>query len=317
MKERICLKASVSAELAGQRVDRIAASLFPDYSRAMIQGWISEGKLLLDGKSCRAKDKAWQGSEIHVQAEQLPQGDWQAEDLPLDICFEDAHILVLNKPAGIVVHPGAGNREGTLLNALLFHEPTLELLPRAGIVHRLDKDTSGLLVIAKTLKAYHSLVAQLQARSVRREYLALVKGVVDKAGRLEKNIGRHPRQRTRMAVLESGGKEAITHYRIKQRFEDYTLLQVSLETGRTHQIRVHMAYLKHPLVGDPVYGGKQKLPISASPGLLSLLDDFRRQALHATRLALLHPESGETLQWECAMPEDMSALVTALQEQAF
>jgi 23S rRNA pseudouridine1911/1915/1917 synthase len=239
----------------------------------------------------------------------------QPQPIPLDVRFEDPHLLVLNKPPGLVVHPAAGNPEGTLQNALLYHYPQLASLPRAGIVHRLDKDTSGLMVVARSLSAHKSLVEQLQARSVRREYLALVQSSVTAGGTIEAPIGRHPRDRLRMAVVPSG-KPAVTHYRILERFPAYTLLEVSLETGRTHQIRVHMAYIRCPLVGDPLYAGRQKLPRGVSPRLREAVSSFRRQALHAARLELTHPASGERLSWQAEMPDDFSRLLDILREES-
>ncbi|MCB1616463.1 MAG: 23S rRNA pseudouridine(1911/1915/1917) synthase RluD, partial [Pseudomonadales bacterium] len=257
-----------------------------------------------------------QGAELLINVELETRDEWEPENLPLNIVYEDEHLLVLDKPVNVVVHPAAGNRSGTLLNALIYHYPRQELLPRAGIVHRLDKDTSGLMVVAKTLKAHHSLVKQLQARSVSREYAAVVQGQVRSAGRVEGNIGRHPHHRTRMAVLQVGGKEAITHYRVDQQFQQHSLLSVSLETGRTHQIRVHMASIHHPLVGDQTYGGRARLPKAASVELAEILQTFPRQALHAARLALIHPETGQGMAWQSDLPEDMCDLLRALQEQA-
>jgi len=236
-------------------------------------------------------------------------------ELKPDIVYEDDEILIINKPAGLVVHPAAGNWNGTLVNALLNHEPQLNTLPRAGIVHRLDKETSGLLMVAKSLKAHHSLTCQLQERSISREYLALVKGWMTAGGTVDAPIGRHPVDRKRYAVRDDG-KPAVTHYRLEQRFAKFTLIRVKLETGRTHQIRVHMAYIKYPLVGDPVYGGRFQLPADCSEALELALRGFKRQALHATRLGLVHPETGEYMEWEQPMPEDMQHLLEVLQQDA-
>jgi 23S rRNA pseudouridine1911/1915/1917 synthase len=247
-----------------------------------------------------------------LQAETEVEVGWQAQDLPLDVVYADASILVINKPAGIVVHPAAGNQDGTLVNALLHYDPSLAEVPRAGIVHRLDKDTSGLLVVARTLQAQASLVRQLQARTVFREYVALVQGVLVAGGSVDAPLGRHPVDRKRMAVV-GNGREAITHYRVNTRYRAHTLIDVKLETGRTHQIRVHMAHVGNPLVGDPVYGGRARLPKQATPELVAALQGFRRQALHARRLELEHPESGEWLGWEVPIPADFLDLLTLLE----
>jgi 23S rRNA pseudouridine1911/1915/1917 synthase len=269
----------------------------------------------VDGRSLRARDKVWGGERIAVTATLEVEVPWRGEALPLDIIYEDGVIIVLNKPPGLVVHPGAGNREGTLVNALLHYAPELANVPRAGVVHRLDKDTSGLLVVARTLGAHKHLVAQLQARTVRREYSAIVVGVITAGGSVEAPIGRHHTERTRMAVVTSG-REAITHYRVVERFRHHTYVRVNLETGRTHQIRVHMAYLHHPLVGDPTYGGRLRLPAGCSPALQEALRSFKRQALHAGVLGLIHPEHGAALQWEAPLPTDMQQLLEALRADA-
>ncbi len=290
---------------AGRRLDQILAELLPAHSRNRLQSWVREGRVSVDGKGeCEAKRKL-RGGEILVVAELADErvGAEAAEDIPLAIVFEDDCLLVIDKPAGLVVHPGSGNWSGTLMNALLHHAPAVAQIPRAGIVHRLDKETSGLLVVAKTPAAQTDLVRQLQARTVKRQYLALAAGGIDRNGKVEAPIGRHPVQRTRMAVVAeaSGGKPALTRYRVVERFPHCTLVECSLETGRTHQIRVHMAALGHPLVGDPVYGrSTPKLPA------------FHRQALHAARLGLVHPVSRQALQWEAPLPGDFAALLEAL-----
>ena len=298
-------------DCAGMRFDQVLAKLLPEYSRSRLQEWIAAGQASLDGAVAAAKQKVWGGEAIVVQPQVHPaELPHQAEDIALDIVYEDAALLVINKPAGLVVHPGSGNWEGTLLNALLHYAPQLEGVPRAGIVHRLDKDTSGLLVVAKTLIAQTALVRQLQARSVRREYLALVWGELRHSGKVDAPIGRHPTQRVKMAALESG-KPAITHYQIEEKFPSCTLLRCRLETGRTHQIRVHLTSIGHPLVGDSVYlKGAQK----CMPQLRSLLHGFPRQALHATRLALEHPDSGETMEWHAPLPQDMRQLLQQMRE---
>ncbi len=313
MPEHISLSARIPDSLYGKRLDQALAELFPDYSRSRLQKWLKQGQITLNGQPARAREKVLGGEEIMIQAQIEEEGHWQAEAIPLDILFEDEHILVINKPAGLVVHPAAGNRGGTLLNALLHHAPELAQVPRAGIVHRLDKDTTGLLVVARSLPAQKYLVEQLQARAFLREYLAVVNGAPVGGGCVDAPIGRHPVQRKRMAVVESG-KEAITHYRIRERFRHHSLLSLRLETGRTHQIRVHMAHIQYPLVGDPVYGGRLKLPPQCSEELMHSLRSFRRQALHAARLGLEHPISGEQMEWDVPLPEDMERLLNVLRE---
>lgn len=291
----------------GLRLDRALAQLFPEHSRTRLQNWLKNGHVMLDGEVRDAKHKVWGGERLSVH-EPEPEAVLaeRPEDIALDIVFEDQNILVLNKPAGLVVHPGSGNWSGTLLNALLHHVPSLETVPRAGIVHRLDKETSGLMVVAKTLPAQTDLVRQLQARSVARHYFALVHGAVRAAGSVDAPIGRHPTQRTRMAVVE-GGRDARTHYVIRERFAAATLVECKLETGRTHQIRVHMASIGHPLVGDPVYGKRRSGD--------AVLDAFPRQALHAFRLGLLHPVSHQPMQWEAPLPQDFDDLLRSLRSR--
>lgn len=301
----------IGEQQSGQRLDQALAGLLPDYSRSRIQQWIREGAVRLEGASPRPRDKVACGQQVTIRAELEEAAQVTAEPIPLRILYEDHHLLVIDKPAGLVVHPGAGNREGTLQNALLHHAPQLAELPRAGIVHRLDKDTSGLMVVARSLSAHTALVAQLQARSVRREYLALVNGCPVAGGTVEAPIGRHPRDRKRMAVLERG-RPAVTHYRVEERLPAHTLLRCFLETGRTHQIRVHLAYVGYPLVGDPAYGGRLRLPPQATEGQRQALRTFQRQALHATRLALDHPGSGERMSWHAPLPDDMAALLACL-----
>ncbi|MBK8162789.1 MAG: 23S rRNA pseudouridine(1911/1915/1917) synthase RluD [Gammaproteobacteria bacterium] len=305
------LTAQVPDALAGMRLDRVLAELFPDYSRARLQQWMQEGRVSIDGLHPRPRDKARGGERIDLVARVEPDTAWQAEERALDVVYQDAGLLVINKPAGLVVHPAAGNRAGTLLNALLHYAPELALLPRAGIVHRLDKDTSGLLVVARTLEAHKRLVTALQARAVEREYEAIVCGVMTAGGRIDAPIGRHPTQRTRMAVREQG-RAAVSHYRVLERFRAHTHVQVRLESGRTHQIRVHLAHIHHPLVGDPVYGGRLRLPPGGGAALAEALRGFRRQALHARRLALRHPASGEEMSWSAPLPADMTGLLAAL-----
>jgi len=295
----------VPLELAGLRVDQALARMFPEHSRSRLAAWLRSGRATLDSAIVDAKHKVWGGERVLLLAESRPEETaFAPEAIPLAVVHEDEDILVIDKPAGLVVHPGSGNWDGTLLNALLHRAPALAGLPRAGIVHRLDKDTSGLLVVAKTLTAQTDLVRQLQARTVKRQYLALVHGEVQRDGSVVAPIGRHPTARTRMAV-STRGKPATTHYRVLQRFRGATLLECTLETGRTHQIRVHLASIEHPLVGDPVYRGRRAAPRGP-------LSRFRRQALHATRLALVHPRTGERLEWESPAPADLAALLAEL-----
>ncbi|MEX0903674.1 MAG: 23S rRNA pseudouridine(1911/1915/1917) synthase RluD [Pseudohongiellaceae bacterium] len=308
---RVSLQAVVPIQLSGKRLDQAAAQLFPDYSRARLQQWIRNGDLLVNGKAGGVSDKVFTGDNLAVEAELQASEDWSAESMTLDIVYEDEDLLIVNKPAGTVVHPAAGHRAGTLLNGLLHHCARLEEIPRAGIVHRLDKDTTGLMAVAKTLPAHLALVKQLQARNVTREYRAIVQGVVTSGGVVNAPLSRHPVHRKKRAVVE-GGKEAVTRYRVLQNFRAHSLLQLNLETGRTHQIRVHMSYLKQPIVGDPVYGRLQ-VPRRCSDQLAGTLRSFRRQALHARRIGLVHPRSGQSMSWEVDMPEDMQCLADALQ----
>ncbi|MEH6492195.1 23S rRNA pseudouridine(1911/1915/1917) synthase RluD [Halopseudomonas sp.] len=313
MSDRILLSAQVSPESGGQRLDQVAAQLFPDHSRSRLQGWIKDGSLLVDGEQKRTRDTVYGGEQLTLDAEREVQGDWQPEAIALDILYEDDALLVINKPAGLVVHPAAGHQDGTLLNALLHHAPELAKVPRAGIVHRLDKDTTGLMVVAKTIEAQTDLVAQLQARSVSREYECVVVGVMTAGGKVDQPIARHGSQRQKMAVV-AGGKQAISHYRVIQRFRAHTHVKVKLETGRTHQIRVHMSHIYFPLVGDPTYGGRLRIPPGASPELIRELREFPRQALHARRLELMHPIDGRSMQWQVPLPADMQQLLALLKE---
>ncbi len=315
MSTRIQLQAEVPTELAGSRLDQIAAQLFPDYSRSRLQSWIRQGSLTVNGAVQRPRDKLRAGDSLLIEAELEAAETWQAEALQLSIVFEDEQLLVLDKAAATVVHPAAGNREGTLLNGLLHHCPALAELPRAGIVHRLDKDTTGLLVVAKTLPAHTSLVDQLQRREIGREYEAVVQGVLTGGGTIDEPLGRHPVNRKKRAVMQAG-KPSVTHYRVLQRFRSHTHIQVNLETGRTHQIRVHLAHNRHPLVGDPLYGGRLQIPAACSPALAQALKKFRRQALHARRLTLQHPESGHEMAWEAARPEDITQLLQVLADDS-
>jgi 23S rRNA pseudouridine1911/1915/1917 synthase len=300
---------------AGRRLDGVLAVLFPYYSRSRLSAWIKSGDVAVDGAPARPRDPVRGGETIVLNAVEEVQTHAVAEDIPLDILYEDAHVFVIDKPAGLVVHPGAGNPAGTLVNALLHRDPELDKLPRAGIVHRLDKDTSGAMVVARTLQAHTALVAQLSAREVHRQYLGVVVGALVSGGTANAAIDRHPRDRLRMAVREDG-KDAVTHYRLRERFRAHTALECRLETGRTHQIRVHMAHLKHPIVGDPLYGGALKLPKGASDGLIAALRSFKRQALHAEVLEFAHPVGGEPVRCEAPVPEDMQQLMRQLREDA-
>jgi 23S rRNA pseudouridine1911/1915/1917 synthase len=301
----------VPESLAGNRLDQIAAKLFPEYSRARLQSLIKEGKLLVNGKESRAKDRLILGDQIAVTVEPQKPLDHQAEPIPLNIVYEDDAVLIINKDAGSVVHPAAGNRSGTILNGLLHLIPDLKTIPRAGIVHRLDKDTTGIMVVAKTSGSYASLVNQLTQRTIKREYEAVVVGVLTGGGVVNAPIGRHPVHRKKQAVNEAG-KEAITHYRIISRYRSHTHVQLNLETGRTHQIRVHMAHINHRLVGDPLYGGRLQMPVASSPGLTNILQNFKRQALHAKSLTFMHPETGRQVSWEVETTTDMRELLVAL-----
>ena len=296
----------IPGECAGLRVDQALARLFPQFSRSRLAAWLREGRIRVDEREQQPDHRIWGGEAVELYPEPDPrEAPPRAEAIELAIAYEDESILVIDKPAGLVVHPGSGNWSGTLLNALLHHAPELEKVPRAGIVHRLDKDTSGLLVVAKTLEAQTALVRQMQARSVERIYLALVHGVVDRDGFVEAPIGRDPRHRTRMAVV-SGGRPALTRFRVVERFEQASLLECALATGRTHQIRVHLHSIAHPLVGDPVYRSPR---YANAPQALAR---FERQALHATRLSFNHPSSGHRRVFTSPLPADIRALVASL-----
>ena len=305
--------AEIPQELAGQRLDRALAVVFPDVTRSQLQQWIADGRVTVGARVPRKRDKVTGGERVEVRLPPPRETDALAESIPLDIVHEDASLLVVNKPAGLVVHPGAGNPRGTLLNALLHHAPNLAQLPRAGIVHRLDKDTSGLMVVAKTEIARQRLTRDLEARRVKREYVAIVHGVMIAGGTIDAPIGRHRVDRTRMTVTDRG-REAVSHYRVMKKYRAHTLVQVSLESGRTHQIRVHMAHIRFPIIGDPVYGGRLRIPAGASARLTEAMHSFKRQALHAAKLSLAHPESGEMLRWVASVPPDMGELMEALAE---
>src|SRR6202167_2972966 len=300
---------------AGLRLDQALAAALPQYSRARLQRWIRQGAVRLAGKAARARERVQGGEQVVVEAQFDADHSVGAEALALDIVHEDRDLLVLNKPAGLVVHPGAGNRAHTLQNALLAHDPGLARVPRAGLVHRLDKQTSGLLIVARTPEVHTRLVAQLAAREIGREYLALVAGLPTGGARIDAPIGRHRSLRTRMAV-RADGREAVTNFRIEERFRVHTLLRVRLETGRTHQIRVHLAHVGLPLVGDPAYGGRQGRVAGDAAQLNALLHAFARQALHAQRLTLVHPGNGRELSFEAPLPQDFQALLAQLRAHA-
>ena len=313
MSRDIKLDLVVPEGMLGERLDVVVAQLCPQFSRNQLQKWIKSGDILLNDKKAKTRDKIFGGESICVTPVQSEQTHDLPEAIDLDIVFEDDAMLVINKPAGLVVHPGAGNLTGTLVNGLLAHDEQQKNLPRAGIVHRLDKDTTGLMMVAKTLESYTALVNQLQAREVKREYLALVSTDVIAGGTIEGNIGRHPRDRKRMTVLTmGGGKTAITHYIVEQRLFHHTLLRVNLETGRTHQIRVHLSWKHMPIVGDRVYGGRPRVPANLDEKIRVKIQRMNRQALHATRLTLLHPSTNEEISWEVPMPKGMQKLVDSL-----
>ncbi|MDF7667300.1 23S rRNA pseudouridine(1911/1915/1917) synthase RluD [Orbaceae bacterium ESL0727] len=298
----------------GMRLDQALSELFPDYSRSRIKEWILNESVKVNGKVVnKPKEKMLGGEKITICDQIEDETYHQAEDIPLDIVYEDDDILVINKPRDLVVHPGAGNPTGTILNALLHYYPQIASVPRAGIVHRLDKDTTGLMVVAKTIIAQTHLVESLQLREITREYEAVAMGVITAGGIVDAPITRHPTKRTHMAVFPTG-KPAVTHYRVMERYRQHTRLRLRLETGRTHQIRVHMAHIAHPLIGDPLYGGRPRPPKGATEAFIQTLRHFDRQALHATMLRLFHPISGEQMEWHAPLPEDMQQLIKALQD---
>jgi 23S rRNA pseudouridine1911/1915/1917 synthase len=299
-------------EYAGRRLDQALAQLLPQYSRSRIQRWIEEGAVLINGLSVRARDLVTGGETATVEARLPKETGIKAEKLPLDIVHEDSAVIILNKPPGVVVHPGAGNPGKTLQNALLAHDPKLKRVPRAGLVHRIDKDTSGLLVVARTVDAQARLVAELAEHDIEREYLAVCTGAMTGGGTVDKPIDRHRSHRLKFTV-RSDGREAVTHYRIEKRFRQHTLARVRLETGRTHQIRVHMEHVGYPIVGDPLYGGRKRYPKGATPELRETLENFRRQALHAAKLTLTHPKSGKRVSFDAPLPEDLQGLIDMLQ----
>jgi len=304
---------NLTEEYAGKRLDVVLAEIFPEYSRSRLKLWIEQGQVLVDGGTVKPKYRISGDEELRLSVQTIEsEQECTAEDLPLDIIYQDESIIVINKAADFVVHPAAGHYTGTMQNALLHFDESLAAVPRAGIVHRLDKDTTGLMVVARNLRSHKYLVDQIQKHEVVREYQAVVYGVMTGGGMVDQPIGRHPRDRIKMAVRENG-REAVTHYRLLKRFREHSHVKVQLETGRTHQIRVHMSYLHHPIVGDPVYAGRHRVPAGAEPELVDYLQGFKRQALHAWRLSFVHPESGEEVSFEAPLPDDMQQLIDLLQ----
>ena len=315
MSENIHHIIRIADQQSGKRLDQVVAESMPEFSRARLQSWIKSGEIKLNDNIVKPGLRVKTGDLISIDARHEIKGEWKAENIPLEILFEDQSIIILNKPPGLVVHPGAGNPEHTLLNALLHHEPDLETVPRAGIVQRLDKNTSGIMIIARTPEAHTCLVSGLQSRQIKREYQAVVTGTMTAGGTIIKPVGRHPRQRTKMSVTETG-KEAITHYRIIKKYPDFTHLRVTLETGRTHQIRVHMAHIHHPVLGDPVYSGRKRIPGNMHTESLAVIQNFPRQALHASLLKFSHPDSGQMVKYEAPLPADMQQLLDILEYEA-
>lgn len=309
------LKQAVPPELAGERLDRALARMFPEYSRTRLKEWITQGLVTVDGRAMRPRDTLAGGEAVLLRPRAEPAVTSRPEEIALDVVHEDADVLVVNKPPGLVVHPGAGNPGGTLMNGLLHHAPEVVDLPRAGIVHRLDKDTSGLLLVGKNLQAHTALVRQMSGREINRRYLAVCTGVLTGGGTIDAPIGRHRVDRLRMSVRDDG-KPAVTHYRVLERFAAHTYISVQLESGRTHQIRVHFAWKRYPVLGDPLYGGRLALPAGAGEWLQDVLRSFRRQALHAARLEFSHPRTGSTVVAEAPLPNDFTGLLDALREGA-
>ncbi len=297
---------------AGSRLDQTLSNLLPEYSRSKIQEWIREGFIKLNQQSCKPRQKVYANDLVDLDVPAVSRLSDQPQAVDFEILHQDDDVFIINKPDKLVVHPGAGHADGTLVNGLLNIDAQLEQLPRAGIVHRLDKDTTGVMVVARNLKSHHSLVEQLQQRQVKREYIAVTQGLITLGRTIETGIARHPVNRKKMSVA-ANGKLAITHFQVAKKFEHHSLIDVQLETGRTHQIRVHLAHIKYPLLGDPVYGGRERIPSGTSPDLADLIHHFGRQALHARRLSFTHPGSGEICQFEAEIPPDLQTLLTALE----
>ena len=306
---------TIPEELAGSRLDQAMAEMLPDYSRSRLQSWIKTGSVLVDGRQLRPKDKVIGGEEVKIRAPREAEVRMEPENIPLNVVYQDEHLIVVDKQAGLVVHPGAGNPASTLQNALLHLRPGLVELPRAGIIHRLDKDTTGLMVVAASLEGHTALTRSLAARDFLREYQAIACGVMTAGGKVSAPIGRSSADRRKMTVRE-GGRPSVTHYRVIERFRAHTHIRLTLETGRTHQIRVHMAHLRYPLVGDPVYGGRLRMPARASEQFANALRGFHRQALHAARLGFEHPVTGEPMEWSSPLPQDMVSLLEELKRDA-
>ena len=308
------INTTIPEEMAGQRLDVALAEMYPDYSRNRLKQWILQGQILVNGQQVKPREKLLGNESLQITFQSLEQDQaCEPQDIPLNVIYEDDALIIINKPAGFVVHPAAGHYSGTLQNALLHYDNRLEEVPRAGIVHRIDKDTTGLLVVARTLISHRYLVKQLQARDIHREYQAVVHGVMTAGGSVDEPIGRHPRERIRMAVRENG-KPSLTHYRVTQRFREHTHIDVKLDTGRTHQIRVHMQHIRHPIVGDPVYSGRQRIPAQASEECIQTLRQFKRQSLHAFQLSLIHPDSKQEMTWQAPLPDDFSHLLAVLND---
>ena len=303
----------VEKHQSGSRLDHVLQKVLPDYSRSRIQQWIQQGFVCVNQQQCKPRQKVYSGDLVDMDVPEQPVISDQPQAIEFDILHEDEDIFVINKPAGLVVHPAAGNWDGTLVNGLLARDPRLQQLPRAGIVHRLDKDTTGVMVVARNLTAHNWLVEQMQARQVKREYIAIARGVVTAGRRVETEMGRHPQNRKKMAVVATG-KTAITHFQVARKFAHHSLLRLQLETGRTHQIRVHMAHLLYPLLGDILYGGRTRLSAGVDEALLEIIRDFRRQALHAERLSFEHPATHELVSYEAPLPADFAALLEALKQ---
>lgn len=299
----------------GLRLDQALSQYLPDYSRSRLQEWIKQGFILLNSVVPKPRDKVFDGDRIELDVPETTKTFDQPQAIEFDVIYQDDSLFVINKPAGLVVHPAAGHESGTLVNGLLYQDETLQQLPRAGIVHRLDKDTTGLMVVARTLQAHNALVEALQARDIKREYVAITRGIITAGRTIDEPISRHPVDRKRMAV-QKNGKPAVTHFRVAQKFRAHSLIDVQLETGRTHQIRVHMAFMHHPLLGDPVYGGRLAIPAGISPGLEQQLRMFKRQALHAFKLGFDHPLTGEALSFRAELPHDMQNMIAALKADA-
>ena len=313
MPKQVSLSQQIAVNLAGFRLDQAAVELFPDYSRGRLQQWIKQGELTIDGKRAKASARVAGGEFLRIEAQMVSEGEVEPQDIPLDIIFSDDHLLVLNKPVGLVVHPGAGNWDGTLQNALLNFDPELDTLPRSGIVHRLDKDTSGVMVVARSLKAHASLVDQLQQRTMSRFYEAVVKGETPPAGSINAAIDRNPRDRKKMAVVKSG-RPATSHYKLKQRLPGTSHIEVSLESGRTHQIRVHMTHIGYPIVGDLLYGHGPVKQKGLSAEVIAAVNGFPRQALHARTLKLIHPDSEEKCIFQAPLADDIAGLIATIKQ---